>query len=74
MVVEAVIGGYGTDSWHDLLLHVPDNDKGKLAGRLPTPLPLAGTVRRRCVPRASGAARSIDRLWPLLVPVDLVLD
>ena len=31
MVVEAVIGGYGTDSWHDLLLHVPDNDKGKLA-------------------------------------------
>ena len=31
MVVDAVIGGYGTDSWHDLLLHVPDNDKGKLA-------------------------------------------
>ena len=31
MVVEAVVGGYGNDSWHDLLLHVPDNDKGKLA-------------------------------------------
>ena len=47
MVVEAVIGGYGTDSWHDLLLHVPDNDKGKLADcQRPTPL----SSCTRCVP------------------------